>query len=880
MNHYKIKRKDIYQRYLELFIIGTLKFKKADFLTLLSECYGADPRKVHETLNNLLKKIIIKEDNHYKLKSEIPMPDWSKARTDTLRKLRKLPEPDPLSCQWWFDLDTLVLLSKTIWKYVNNQPVFLGTPILGYFYSIATGKKCTVLDTDGTVLKALNFPRHAKNIKYNVEDPIPAKLRNKFDLVVIDPPWYPKLLELFLIQSRILAKPNSLILFIIPSLWTRPKEAMQRNAMLKYLQRDGFKILGIDHNIIGYSVPLFEAEAYRDIKDFDGRSWRRADLLFAILPEKAVKWKYKKKRTLGVKDYCDKNSNRRVFLRKNTVAPGSGFYIKEDSKFSTSVSSREAPIGKIGFWTGGKRGFIIREPHIFEIILQSWQKGLSRKKTTNILRKNHSNAQDIMTKFCSQLNLWEKRTTKGPLQYGEDLKVSRKKAVSSTWASEPSNKENDKPDRVHIKKYDADPFRLEFQRDRDRIMWSKSFKRLLGKAQVFPVEHDEHIRRRLTHSLTVCQLAITVAKAFRLDPDLTEAIALAHDIGHPPFGHAGEEAIDYFLKRLGFTCGFNHYENGVDVLHFLENAYLSSGAGGYTGLNLCKKVYEGVFKHMYYKEEGHQNQNELYRLSKHKRKLFYNDFCHLEGQAVRIADKISYMIEDIEDGIRSGILSLDRIIECRLFSRPRIDLKKSQNETDLERFISQRRAILNVIMEDLLNETNRNLSQKESIRDVRKSANYSIVLSQELVNDMTEIWGKLQKDILFKDKRVQQANNRASKVIHELLVLFMFCPKLIDDEFNRTYETMMEQSPEYIDWYKKLRKTKRSYSSGMITVPKEFEIKYGSALSMDEKIKPIRDQYPVPIVNIIRAKDYVVSLTDDKAVRIYRENIQGIVPTR
>src|SRR5262249_44896464 len=146
--------------------------------------------------------------------------------------------------------------------------------------------------------------------------------------------------------------------------------------------------------------------------------------------------------------------------------------------------------------------------------------------------------------------------------------------------------------------YQDDQFRLEFQRDRDRILWSHGLKRLADKSQVFPVDRDDHLRRRLSHSIEVMQLSATIARAFGLDPDLTEAGALAHDIGHTPFGHAGEHALDSILNDIEpDLLGFNHYEHGADVVRWLEDVYWSPGIGGFPGLNLTPETVECIFKH-------------------------------------------------------------------------------------------------------------------------------------------------------------------------------------------------------------------------------------------------------------------------------------------
>ena len=162
--------------------------------------------------------------------------------------------------------------------------------------------------------------------------------------------------------------------------------------------------------------------------------------------------------------------------------------------------------------------------------------------------------------------------------------------------------------------------RTEFQRDRDRIIHAKSFRRLMHKTQVFLAPEGDHYRTRLTHTLEVSQIARTIARALRLNEDLTEAIALGHDLGHTPFGHSGEAVLDEICSE-----GFRHYEQSLRVVEFLE---------GGKGLNLTYEVRDGIL--------NHAGQNEA---------------ATLEGQVIKLADRIAYINHDIDDAIRAGIFT-------------------------------------------------------------------------------------------------------------------------------------------------------------------------------------------------------------------------------
>jgi dGTPase len=185
-----------------------------------------------------------------------------------------------------------------------------------------------------------------------------------------------------------------------------------------------------------------------------------------------------------------------------------------------------------------------------------------------------------------------------------------------------------------------DPVRTAFQRDRDRILHSKAFRRLKHKTQVFIDPEEDHYRTRLTHTLEVAQIARTIARALRLNEDLTEAIALAHDLGHPPFGHAGEEALDAAYREFVPHAWFRHYEQSLRVVELLERG-TGEGASG-PGLNLTWEVRDGIARHS--KGRKDLTDTTLERAST------------LEGRAVRIADRVAYINHDIDDALRAGVL--------------------------------------------------------------------------------------------------------------------------------------------------------------------------------------------------------------------------------
>ena len=191
---------------------------------------------------------------------------------------------------------------------------------------------------------------------------------------------------------------------------------------------------------------------------------------------------------------------------------------------------------------------------------------------------------------------------------------------------------------------DPDPVRTCFQRDRDRVLHSKAFRRLKHKTQVFIDPEEDHFRTRLTHTLEVSQIARTIARALQLNEDLTEAIALGHDLGHPPFGHAGEEALDEAYREFVPEAGFRHYEQSLRVVKLLERRTENAAdETGEPGLNLTLEVLDGIARHS-------KGRKDLADESEERA-------VTLEGQAVRIADRIAYINHDIDDALRAGVLA-------------------------------------------------------------------------------------------------------------------------------------------------------------------------------------------------------------------------------
>lgn len=354
------------------------------------------------------------------------------------------------------------------------------------------------------------------------------------------------------------------------------------------------------------------------------------------------------------------------------------------------------------------------------------------------------------------------------------------------------------------------------------------------------------------------QLASTIGAAFGLDKNLIEAGSLAHDIGHTPFGHAGEHAIDQMFRKLGFKGGFNHYEHGVDVVRFLEGSYQYSVIESHNGLNLTPEVCDCILKHTYCHNGDGPSQENIWRHTKHQKYLKCGGYSHLEGQAVRAADKISYLLSDIEDGIKLGAIQLHDLLGSRLFHRAPIDFRMRSGENLYGKFIEQRGSIIKLLMEDIILESTKRISKLKSRADVFNAGHYCVFHSEQIDNDMGEIWGKIQVNKLHMDPRVLSANMKASKMVSELLLLFTLFPEHINTQFRMEHERL--NSTEYLKYYRDQHQT--------IEIP--YDLLKFLPLDMMIGFHPGKTKY-IDVYQLILAKDYVASLTDKKLKRVYNE---------
>ena len=312
-------------------------------------------------------------------------------------------------------------------------------------------------------------------------------------------------------------------------------------------------------------------------------------------------------------------------------------------------------------------------------------------------------------------------------------------------------------------------YRTEYQRDRDRVIHSTAFRRLVYKTQVFVNHEGDLYRTRLTHSLEVTQIARTIAHALYLNETLVEAIALSHDLGHTPFGHAGQDSLNDCMNEHG---GFEHNLQSLRVVDELEVKYAE-----FSGLNLSFETREGILKHCSIK-----NARELGDVGE---RFLKGEQFSLEAQVANIADAIAYNNHDVDDGLRSGFISIDQLREQQLFQKYYEETLKqySKIENRQLRYETIRRMI-NAQVNDLISTTNNRLKELnlDSIDAVRKHSSPIVDFSDVMLEQHIEFKSFLMKN-LYRHEKVLEMTSQAKAVIELLFQQYMEQPKKMSEEF-------------------------------------------------------------------------------------------------
>ena len=311
--------------------------------------------------------------------------------------------------------------------------------------------------------------------------------------------------------------------------------------------------------------------------------------------------------------------------------------------------------------------------------------------------------------------------------------------------------------------------RSEFQRDRDRIVHSTAFRRLEYKTQVFVNHEGDLFRTRLTHSIEVAQITRSIARALRLNEDLAEAIALAHDLGHTPFGHAGQEALNDCMKSHG---GFEHNLQSLRTVDLLEEHYAA-----FDGLNLMYETREGILKHC-----PRRNAEQLGELG---RRFLEHTQPSLEAQLANLADEIAYNNHDIDDGLRSGLISLEQLGAVRLFQEQRQAVETQYPGLNGRRLIHEViRRMINRMALDLIAQTEANLRNHAiaSLADVRRAPRLA-AYSPALEPALQELKQFLREN-LYWHYQVLRMTDKARRIVAALFDAFMADPRLLPPQYQ------------------------------------------------------------------------------------------------
>jgi dGTPase len=324
--------------------------------------------------------------------------------------------------------------------------------------------------------------------------------------------------------------------------------------------------------------------------------------------------------------------------------------------------------------------------------------------------------------------------------------------------------------------------RTAFQRDRDRIIHTTAFRRLKEKTQVFVAHEGDHYRTRLTHSLEVAQIARTIARALDADEDLTEALALAHDLGHPPFGHAGERALAECMKDFG---GFDHNAHTLRIITRSEVRYAE-----FEGLNLTWETVEGIVKHngpLVTQARGEDQLNWGITDYPHWRELELSSFASLEAQIAALSDDIAYNNHDLDDGLRAGLLKLDALAELKLVGEVWQRVQDRYPEAPEEiRILEMVRELIGVMVEDVLAETRSRLDglKPESADAIRQAGRETAAFSNDMLIGLAELRRHLFAN-MYRHYKVNRMMAQAERVVRDLFGLFHSDPGLLPTRFRQ-----------------------------------------------------------------------------------------------
>ena len=340
--------------------------------------------------------------------------------------------------------------------------------------------------------------------------------------------------------------------------------------------------------------------------------------------------------------------------------------------------------------------------------------------------------------------------------------------------------------RLHGETYDDSKYRSVFGRDRDRIINSSAFRRLQYKTQVFVNHEGDHYRTRLTHSLEVSQIARWIAGALCVNKDLAEIVSLAHDLGHTPFGHAGEDALNEKMKIFG---GFSHNAHTLKILTKIETRFIE-----FEGLNLSWEMLEGVVKHNGPIVDD-SKLHDYIRKYNIDHDLDLKNFPSLESQISAIADDIAYNNHDIEDGLRADLFKVEDLFELPLIGKIYQEILSKHPKIKRELLVGEAKKLVTLAMViDVIDNTQKNLSENKihSESDVRNCGKFLVNFSVEMEFAHQAIKKFLMKN-MYRHSTVNRMTAQANKVVSGLFDFYMKSPECLPDEYAEFAATISEQ---------------------------------------------------------------------------------------
>lgn len=330
-----------------------------------------------------------------------------------------------------------------------------------------------------------------------------------------------------------------------------------------------------------------------------------------------------------------------------------------------------------------------------------------------------------------------------------------------------------------------DDYRSCFQRDRDRIIHSNAFRRLEYKTQVFINYAHDYYRTRLTHSLEVAQIARSIAHRLGLNEDITECIALAHDLGHPPFGHAGESALNKSTQNLDGTHKFDHNVQTIRILVYLEQKHAD-----FDGMNLSWEVIEGIAKHngpLLGRHAKPPTDNELMLKYNEKYNLKLEEFSSAEAQVASIADDIAYSVHDLDDALRANVITIEDLVNIPFIGKIFHDVQNKYPNIPQNKIIHEALSkTIGIMISNVVSQVEKNIQDYKikNVEDIRKLDKPLVTFSSEVTEAVAEM-KKFNMQRIYTHYKLSRTMKKAQRIVQELFHCFYENPELLPTEWSK-----------------------------------------------------------------------------------------------